>query len=383
LENEGSNSIKSTGHEKILSSEDLDLITPPEELSDGPLSRAPATSRIKNAPQPTLKDILSQSLNPTNPTFNSTPFLPSPEGPCFATFDQSFWYRKTSPLSNLLSVAQYPQQLQNEYLYFFHHSIIPALGPGPLALQNWTLNLTHNNSLFEPSWNLQENKRRVRFTFEPVGPYAGMTADPTNQTLPLAFVECLAGENICPVLNLDWWHHFTREFFVSPSDSDIATTTILLPDGKVPPTCFLAFDLPSTEFAPVLKPYLFPHRRALLKRKSRKDVTFDAVKKLHSPTIAILPALSMTESFLSTRGDDTFPRSGLQQSRNSPGIGSTSKGMSVEMLAFDCIDPSQARIKMCAKTHDTSFANVRERYMLRGRLSSPEIAEGVKVLKDF
>jgi hypothetical protein len=38
---------------------------------------------------------------------------------------------------------------------------------------------------------------------------------------------------------------------------------------------------------------------------------------------------------------------------------------------------------MCAKTHDTSFANVRERYMLRGRLSSPEIAEGVKVLKDF
>jgi hypothetical protein len=73
-------------------------------------------------------------------------------------------------------------------------------------------------------------------------------------------------------LNLDWWHHFTEEFFVSPSDPDIATTTILLPDGKVPPTCFLAFDLPSTEFAPVVKPYLIPHRRALLERKSTKEV---------------------------------------------------------------------------------------------------------------
>jgi DMATS type aromatic prenyltransferase len=110
---------------------------------------------------------------------------------------------------------------------------------------------------------------------------------------------------------------------------------------------------------------------------------FDAVKKLHSPTISILPALSIIENFLSTRGDDIFPRSGLQQSSNSPGIGSTSKGMSVEMLAFDCIDLSHARIKIFAKTHNTSFANVREIYMLGGRLRSPEIAEGVKVLKDF
>jgi DMATS type aromatic prenyltransferase len=384
FENDGSNSIYSTGHEKILSSEALDLITPPEELSHDPLSRTPAASLIEHAPRPTLKDILSQSLNPTNSMFNSTPFLPSSKGPCFATFDQSFWYWKTSPLlTSLLSAAQYPEQLQNQYLSFFHHSIIPALGPGPSAWQNWTPNLTHNNSPFEPSWNLQGDKRQVRFTFEPIGPYAGTRTDPTNQILPLAFVGCLAGENICPRLNLDWWHHFTEEFFVSPSDSDIATTTILLPDGKVPPTCFLAFDLPSTEFAPVVKPYLFPHRRALLERKSTKEVMFDAVKKLHSPTSSILLALSMIENFLSSRGDDIFPRSGLQQSRNSPGIGSTSKGMSVEMLTFDCIEPSQARIKIFAKTHNTSFANVREIYTLGGRLRSPEIAEGGKVLKDF
>jgi hypothetical protein len=171
--NDGSNLIESTGHENILSSEALDLIPPPEEVSHNPLSHAPAAPRIENAPRYTLKDILSQSLNPTNPMFNSTPFLPSSKGPCFVTFDQSFWYWKTSPLlSNLLSAVHYPKQLQNEYLSLFHHSIIPALGPGPSAFQNWTPNLTHNNSPFEPSWNLQGDKRQVRFTFEPIGRYA-------------------------------------------------------------------------------------------------------------------------------------------------------------------------------------------------------------------
>jgi DMATS type aromatic prenyltransferase len=118
----------------------------------------------------------------------------------------------------------------------------------------------------------------------------------------------------------------------------------------------------------VVKPYLTPHRRALLERKSTKEVMFDAVKKLHSPTSLILPALSIIENFLSTRGM-TFSQAGLQQSRNSPGIGSTSKGTSVGMLTFDCIEPSQARIKIFAKTHNTSFANVREIYTLGGRES--------------
>jgi hypothetical protein len=42
--NDGSDSIESTGHEKILYSEALNIITPPEELSHDSLSRAPAAS---------------------------------------------------------------------------------------------------------------------------------------------------------------------------------------------------------------------------------------------------------------------------------------------------------------------------------------------------
>jgi hypothetical protein len=125
--NDGSDLIESTSHEKILYFEALNIITSPEELSHDSLSRAPAASRIENAPRFTLKDILSQSLNPTNPMLNSTPFLSSSKGPYFAIFDQSFWYWKASPLlTSLLSAAQYPEQLQNQYLSFFHHSIIPA-----------------------------------------------------------------------------------------------------------------------------------------------------------------------------------------------------------------------------------------------------------------
>jgi hypothetical protein len=57
--------------------------------------------------------------------------------------------------------------------------------------------------------------------------------------------------------------------------------------------------------------------------------------------------------------------------------------MSIEMLSFDCIDPSEAWIKIYAKKHDASFANVRVIYTLGGQLNSSETDQGLDALKEF
>ena len=56
-------------------------------------------------------------------------------------------------------------------------------------------------------------------------------------------------------MNLEWWDQITTTFFIS--DAEIATQPSLFAGVKVHPTCFLAFDLPSTEFAPILNPIFF------------------------------------------------------------------------------------------------------------------------------
>jgi hypothetical protein len=53
----------------------------------------------------------------------------------------------------------------------------------------------------------------------------------------------------------------------------------------------------------VLKPNLFPRRRALLEDMGKADLVFEAVRNLPSPTANILPALDKLETFPSAYKD--------------------------------------------------------------------------------
>jgi DMATS type aromatic prenyltransferase len=331
---------------------------------------------INQATPRTVKQMLTQNINPTSPMFNAEPLAPSPRGPCFANTSQSFWYSATTPLfSKLLSTSQYPPHLQDQYLFFYNHSILPALGPSPSPSNKWTPHLTYNASPFEPSLALQNNKQQVRYTFEPTGPLAGTSEDRFNQSLPLAFVSALASTNVSPNLDLKCWNHFTNGFFVS--DSEIAAHPTLFTGVKVHTTCFLAFDLPSFEFAPILKAYLFPHRRALLENMSRGDLVFDAIRNLPFVSTAIFHGLVKVKGFLSSCEESLAAQLGLQESELK------SRRMSVEMLSFDCVSPAKSRLKIYAKTHNTSFSNVKNIFTLSNQLSSPQIIEGLKNLEQF
>ncbi|KAN0109973.1 aromatic prenyltransferase [Hyaloscypha variabilis] len=330
--------------------------------------------RISQSGAPTVKQMLAQDINPTSQMFNVDSFIPSAGGPCFANSSQAFWYGSTTPLlSKLLSTASYPSHLQDQYTFFYNHSILPGLGPNPSPTNKWTPQLTHNTSPFEPSLTFQNNQQKVRITFEPVGPVAGTAKDPFNQTLLLTLVSSLASSTICPTLNLELWQHFTTAFFVS--DTELAAQQSLFIGVKVKSTCFLAFDLPSDEFAPVLKAYLFPQRRALLEGMDKADLVFEGIRNISYVAADMYPALEKVESFLA--------RHVSQARRDEDVSGEKEKELSVEMLAFDCVSPARSRIEIYAKTYDTSFVNLRDVFTLGGRLKGSSTVEGLKALERF
>ncbi|PVH78392.1 aromatic prenyltransferase [Cadophora sp. DSE1049] len=291
----------------------------------------------------------------------------------------AFWGSVVTPLyENLLSTAKYPREVHDQYTTFLNNFILPALGPRPTSSSTWTPHLTKEHSPFEPSWNIQGDKQQIRFTIEPVGPEAGTTSDVLNQAHPLSFVESLAASRQCPSLDTTWWKHFTSELFVS--SPEITSLQAISPPARVTPTCFLAFDLPSEEFGPILKAYLFPHRRSLMTAKSTTQCIIDSTKKLHSPKISLLPALSHIESFLNAKHSTTEQ---VSDSKVISNLGGEEHGKSIEMMAIDCINPSKARIKLYVKENIASFENVKNIYTLGGRRSSAEIDEGLKAFEKF
>lgn len=122
----------------------------------------------------------------------------------------------------------------------------------------------------------------------------------------------------------------------------------------------------------------------MLEGMSTAATVFEAVRHLPpSSTDSILPALDKIEAFVSAHQDSSVGQVGLQDSRRRSGGELKARGLSVEMLSFNCVDPSTARIEIYAKTHDTSFANVKNVFTLGGQLNSSEIDEGLKALKEF
>ncbi|MAD85006.1 MAG: hypothetical protein CL912_18765 [Deltaproteobacteria bacterium] len=322
-------------------------------------------------------DTPAMSLHSAEVSDNSTSTTPA-DGSLSPTRD-SFWEGIITPLfKSLLSTAKYPEEIHKQYTVFLEKVIIPALGPRPDGSSTWTPHLTKEHSPFEPSRNIQGDKQQIRFTIEPVGSEAGTTSDVLNQEYPLSLVDNLATTNQCPSLDTTWWKHFTSELFLS--NSETLSLQALSPPARVTPTCFLAFDLPAEDFAPILKAYLFPHRRALMSGKTTTQCIIDSVKRLHLPEISVLSALSHIESFLNSKHSTTEQ---ALDSKVISNLGGEEHGKSIEMMAIDCIDPYKARIKLYVKENVASFENVKTIYTLGGRRSGAEIDKGLGAFEKF
>ncbi|KAK4153857.1 aromatic prenyltransferase, partial [Chaetomidium leptoderma] len=247
-------------------------------------------------------------------------------------------------LSRLMQMAGYSKDSQAIHRAFFAHNVAPALGPcpdGTTTTAQWPSFMTDDHSPVEFSWAWSEKRPTpsVRYSAEPIGWLAGSDADPLNtkaavgllgRTLPLA-----------PSLDLHWYRHF------------LGATTTNTPSRLHDPLSqtFIAFDLEHDGM--VVKYYFVPTLKALSLGKSNLELAEDAILALPSPpntknaTGFEVPLRAVTD-FIRSHPEPLQP--------------------AVEIVAVDCVDPAQSRIKIYVRSRETTFASVVHMLTLGGSL---------------
>ncbi|KAL4908837.1 hypothetical protein BDW74DRAFT_165568 [Aspergillus multicolor] len=310
----------------------------------------------------------SLSLASFSPYDVLTAALPLP-APATAT---GFWWQETGPLmGKLLAKANYPLYAQYKYLLLYHTHILPLLGPQPRFDDptqarspnnaTWRCFLTDDFTPVEPSWNVNGDSAQstIRLGVEPVGPDAGSTTDPFNQSAVTKFMHSINAMEVGADLTL--FEHFRRDFFVG-ADS-YAALKAKLPSGEHMTQSFLAFDLDAARVT--TKAYFFPILAALNAGQSTTKIVSDSILRLalKSPVwgVQAIAALSVMEAWIASYGG----------------------AAKAEIVSADCMGEAKARIKIYVRISHTSLGKVKEAYCLGGRLTDENTSEGLKLLDDL
>lgn len=127
-------------------------------------------------------------------------------------------------------------------------------------------------------------------------------------------------------LNTELSNHFENESFIPGLETaEIDQKELHLPPGKSMLQCILAFDLSSTTEAVTMKAYFFPMLRAIHLGLDSHRVLFDAILRADCK-LQVAEPLNLRDKFACE----------LPKERK----------CAAHMIAFDCIDPRSARIKV-------------------------------------
>ena len=278
-----------------------------------------------------------------------------------ATADCRFWWRTTGlPLAILLEKAGYTLEAQCQNLFFFYCCVVPELGGGPDAQglpRSWKSFMTDHFSPIELSceWGCGGESPTVRFSVEPIGPYAGTPADPLNEHATARLVR-----RYQPLLSnseLTLFDHFSKEL-LSYNHSRNEASGMMEDHGHKSRT-FVAFDLGKDGV--MLKAYFLPAFRAGELGQSIWYIIARAIRSLPGYSPSKFSGLSMLQSFLS----------------NNP-YGSKLKA---EIFAIDCVTPIRSRLKIYMRSQSTSFDSVINVMTLGGVLNGLDLNEGLNELQ--
>ena len=248
----------------------------------------------------------------------------------------------------MLEQAGYNVHDQYACLLFYRIKIIPALGEQPNidgAPSQWASYTTDDFSPIEYSWSWDGagERPKIRFAIEAIGPKTGTPADPFNQLRSEDLISSL-----CTTTNsvdLQLFRHFWRSLLVSSND-----TTLI--DERASPcshrsSLFIAYELGGSRVH--VKAYFMPMLRSLETNQSRTQVIARAVQSLSQPQWnARYPALETLINYMQTDQ-----------------MGSQTE---VEMVAVDCLDPKEARIKVYIRHSQTSWESVCTMMTMNGRI---------------
>lgn len=256
-----------------------------------------------------------------------------------------FWWDQTGPiLAQMMALAGYDSNSQHRNLLFYYVHIATALGRKPTPQgqpAGWRSFMTDDYSPLEFSWDWNRNgssaKPKVRFSMEPIGRYAGSTADPLNEHMALELVESLRPTNM-KGLDLTLFTQLHDELTTTRAlitKSGGWSAKKLVDDHRS--QVFLAFDLGNE--GPVLKAYFLPGLKALQMGMTIDQLVADAISRA-----SLLVGPQLWHSFERLRLElGQFPEVVRPKT---------------EIISIDCTEPRDSRFKIYLRSPETSFKSV-------------------------
>lgn len=280
--------------------------------------------------------------------------------------DQQYWWKHTgSTIASLLESSKYTAEQQEYYLKWYKKSLTASLGPRPIPGKKFLFGgaIVGDGSYVEPSVNWKENdksKRLVRFTIGATNADDGTSADPFSEKETRRLLQAMKDDGIVPDLSFKQYDLFAKHLFISNPDEFLARK----PEGVLPLSHWIGFDLKAGS-PPLPKVYFLPVIKMLETGKHTNQLFYEIAEE-SGPEFA--PALENVKSFIeSFKGEqwtpDMYPYT--------------------ELIAHDCTDTVDSRIKTYIRTGLNTLAGAKKLYTLDGRITNDEIAPGLEALAEL
>lgn len=166
--------------------------------------------------------------------------------------------------------------------------------------------------------------------------------DPLNEFATHRLIQRF--HSIMPGTDLEWFNHFSNKLLTRTLSSNKRYPTPKLYSRS---STFVAFDL--EESSMTLKAYFIPTLRAAMTQQTRLALVADAIESLPPAHFA-----SLRQSSSLVFGYMKLFEQRLQ--------------LELEILAIDCVDPAQSRLKVYFRSQSTTFESVREIMTLGGKI---------------
>ncbi|KAK1140594.1 aromatic prenyltransferase (DMATS family) [Aspergillus melleus] len=278
----------------------------------------------------------------------------------FPSEDQARWWEDTGPLFNrMLEAGQYDVHRQYQFLSFFIHHLLPALGPYP---QRWRSTISRSGLPIEFSLNFQKGCHRlVRIGFEPVSFLSGTPRDPFNG-IPIG--DLLRQLVKLPLRDFDTqlFQRLLGDCHLSPGEVHQVQELLKAPDAN-PLKSQGAFGFDFLRDGTILvKGYVFPNLKAQATGIPIGNLVADTVRSLDAERNQFLPAFSLVHDYMQES-------TGYNQ---------------YTFLSCDCVDMSRQRLKLYGAHTEVTWPKIAEMFTLGGRLiDEPEIMAGLDHLREL
>lgn len=276
--------------------------------------------------------------------------------------DAEFWWKSAgSILEAMMQKANYDINQQRIYLSFFYRYIAPSLGKRPTAKgnpRNWKSFMADDFSPIELSWSWGGSRPlpKVRYSIEPIGPYAGTQLDPINGQMTINLINKIRPKS----LNLDLGC-FSRLYRDLVLEHKVNGTNMLCATSEPRSQSFMAFDL--NESGAMLKAYFIPNLKAIETGLSKFQLVRQSLKSLDYQHLPMFGAVELLSKFIESRP--------------------ANEALELEIVGIDCVSPATSRIKIYVRSRLTSFESVVDIMTLGGALKDTGIEASLAEVKEL